>query len=316
VPNRIVPVPIGKPSFADVPRCADLDTLEAGIAIIGVPYGVPYTMETSRNPSSEAPAAIREESLRYGKYFTHHDVDLGGTLLDGREIRIVDCGDVAMTPGDLAGNSATTTDVIRTIRDRGAVPIVLGGDHSIPIPVMRAYDAIGSMCVVQVDAHLDFRDEVNGIREGLSSPIRRASEHAWVGDIVQIGLRGVGSARPEDIAAAQAHGTTIIPARDVHRDGIQAVLDRIPGADNYYITFDMDGVDFAIAPGVTSTAFGGLDYWQATDLLQGVAGKGHVVGFDMVEIVPRLDTRGMTSNLAARLILNLIGAMARSGQFD
>lgn len=312
--SLITPVSLGRPTFADVPRCTDLDTLEADIAIIGVPYGIPYTMETSRNPSSEAPAAIRDESLRYGKYITHHDVDLEGPLLDNRDIRIVDCGDVTMSPGNLEANSAATTEVIRTILHRGAVPFVLGGDHSIPIPVMRAYDAIGSMCVIQIDSHLDFRDEVNGIREGLSSPIRRASEHAWVGEIVQIGLRGVGSARPEDVAAAKAHGNIIIPAHDVRRNGISAVMDAIPDAENYYITFDMDGVDFSIAPGVTSTAFGGLDYWQATDLLQGVAHKGHVVGFDMVEIVPRLDIRGITSNLAARLILNLIGAMARSGQ--
>jgi len=314
MPNQIVPVPIGRPSFAGLPRCEDLDALDAEIAIIGVPYGVPASMESSRAPSSEAPAAIREESLRYGKYLTHHDIDLGGPLLNGHDIRLVDCGDVAMTPGDLAANSAATTGVIRTILERGAVPLILGGDDSIPIPVMRAYDAIGSMCVVQIDAHLDYRDEVNGVREGLSSGIRRASELPWVGGIVQIGLRGVGSARAQDIADAMANGNVIIPARDVHRDGAGAVVDAIPDADDYYITFDMDGVDLSIAPGVNSPAFGGLDYWQATELLHGVAAKGRIVGFDMVEIAPRLDTRGMTSLLAARLILNLIGAMARSGQ--
>jgi len=314
LPNSIVPVPIGRPSFADLPRCEDLDALDAHVAIIGVPYGVPASMESSRAPSSEAPAAIREESLRYGRYLTHEDIDLGGPLLAGRDLRIVDCGDVAMTPGDLAANSAATTSVIRAIRERGAVPIILGGDHSIPIPVMRAYDDAGEMGVVQIDAHLDYRDEVNGVREGLSSGIRRASELPWVREIVQIGLRGVGSARPQDVADARARGNALIPAREVHQRGIDVALDAIPEGRSWYITFDMDGVDLSIAPGVNSPAFGGLDYWQATELLQGVAAKGRIVGFDMVEIAPRLDVRGMTSMLAARLILNLIGAMARSGQ--
>ncbi|HVL23622.1 MAG TPA: agmatinase [Thermomicrobiales bacterium] len=316
MPNPIVPVPVGRPSFAGLPRCDDLDTLDAHIAIIGVPYGVPASMESSRAPSSEAPTAIREESLRFGRYLTHEDIDLGGALLAGKDIRIVDCGDVAMTPGDLAANSAATTSVIRAIRERGAVPVILGGDHSIPIPVMRAYDDVGTMHVVQVDAHLDYRDEVNGVREGLSSGIRRASELPWVGEIVQVGLRGVGSARAQDVADSRARGNAIIPAREIHRHGAGIALNAVPAGDNVYITFDMDGVDLSIAPGVNSPAFGGLDYWQATDLLQGVAAKSRIVGIDMVEIAPRLDVRGMTSMLAARLILNLIGAMVRSGQLD
>ncbi len=309
-----IPVPPGRPTFADVPRCEDLGSLDAHIAIIGVPYGVPASMESSRAPSSTAPDAIREESLRFGKYLAHHDIDLGGPLLNGRDIRIVDCGDVAMMPGNLTGNSVATTGVIRKIRTRGAVPIILGGDHSIPIPVMRAYDDAGSMCVVQIDAHMDYRDQVNGVKEGLSSSIRRASELDYVNGIVQIGLRGVGSAREQDVMDALEHGNIIISAAEIYQQGIDAAVKRIPPADHFYITFDMDGMDPSIAPGVNSPAFGGLEYWQATGLLWAVAKQGRVVGMDMVEIAPHLDTHGLTSMLAARLILNLIGAMARSGQ--
>jgi agmatinase len=314
MPNEIIPIPLHRPTFADFPRCEDLDALDAHIAIIGVPYGVPASMESSRAPSSTAPAAIREESLRYGKYLTHLDIDLGGPLLNTQDIRVVDCGDVAMTPGDLPANSAATTAVIRKIRDQGAIPIILGGDHSIPIPVMRGYDDVGSMCVVQFDAHMDYRDEVNGVREGLSSSIRRASELDYVNGIVQIGLRGVGSAREQDITDALENRNIIISAAEIYKNGIDAAVAKLPSTERYYITFDMDGIDLSIAPGVNSPAFGGLDYWQATSLLWAVAKKGQVVGMDMVEIAPHLDTRGMTSMLAARLILNLIGAMARSGQ--
>lgn len=314
MPTPLVPVPIGRPSFAGLPRCEDLDALDAHIALVGVPWGVPASMESSRAPSSEAPAAIREESLRFGRYLSHEDIDLGGPLLAGKDIRIVDCGDVAMTPADLAANSAATTAVIRAIRERGAVPMILGGDHSIPIPTMRAYDNLRNVTFLQVDAHLDYRDEVNGVREGLSSGTRRASELPYVGKIVQVGLRGVGSARAQDVADGRTRGNALVTAREVHERGIGVALDAIPDGTDIYITFDMDGVDLSIAPGVNSPAFGGLDYWQATDLLQGAARKGRIVGFDMVEVAPRLDVRGMTSMLAARLILNLIGAMARSGQ--
>jgi agmatinase len=313
--HPVSPVPHHRPTFAGFPRCEDLDTLDAQIAIIGVPYGMPTSMESSRAVSSTAPETIREESLRYGKYLTHYDVDLGGPLLAGRDLRIVDCGDVAMVPGDWAGNSAATTAVIRAIRAKGAVPFILGGDHSIPIPTMRAYDDLATLCLVQVDAHLDFRDEVNGFTEGLSSSIRRATELPFVTDIVQVGLRGVGSARPQDVRDALDRGNIVISAAEIHRDGIDAAVKRLPPADNYYITFDMDGVDLHIAPGVNSPAFGGLDYWQATGLLWAVAKRGNVVGFDMVEVTPQYDHRGMTSLLAARLILNLVGAMARTPQF-
>jgi agmatinase len=310
----ITPVPVGRPSFADLPRCDDLATLDAHVAIIGIPFGTPASMEASRAPSSEAPAAIREESLRYGKYFTHHDIDLGGPILPNGSIKVVDCGDVATVPSDFAANSAIATDAIRAIRSTGAVPFILGGDHSIPIPVMRAYDDIGSMCIVQFDAHLDYRDEVNGVREGLSSGIRRASELPYVGEIVQIGLRGIGSARSQDVQDAIDRNNTFITAAELYKGNLEQISARIPQADNYYITFDMDAMDLSIAPGVNSPAFGGLDYWQATGLLWAVAQRGRVVGIDMVEVAPRHDVRGMTSLLAVRLLLNLLGAMARSGQ--
>lgn len=314
--HPITPVPSGRPTFADLPRCNDLGSLDAHIAIVGIPYGTPASMEASRSPSSEAPAAIREESLRFGKYFDHHDIDFDGPILDGKNIRIVDCGDVAMVPGDYGANSATATEAIRAIRAAGAVPIVLGGDHSIPIPVMRACDNVGSMSIVQFDAHLDYRDEVNGVREGLSSSIRRATELGYVADIVQIGLRGIGSARVQDVQDSIDRRNVLIKASEIYGRDISETIAKLPASGNAYITFDMDAMDLPIAPGVNSPAFGGLDYWQATWLLTAVAERCTVVGMDMVEVAPRHDHRGMTSILAARLILNLIAGMARSGQLD
>lgn len=312
--SLITPVPTGMLTFAALPRCDDLAALDAHIAIVGIPYGTPASMEASRAPSSEAPEAIRRESLRYGKYIDHHDVDFDGPILAGKPIRIVDCGDVTMAPGDYAANSATATEAIRAIRAAGAVPIILGGDHSIPIPVMRAYGDVGSMSIVQFDAHLDYRDEVNGVKEGLSSSIRRATELPYVGDIVAIGLRGIGSARVQDVADAHARGNVLVRAADMAGRDLGETIAKLPRGGNAYITFDMDAMDLPVAPGVNSPAFGGLDYWQASGLLKAVAERCTVVGMDLVEVAPRHDVRGMTSLLAARLVLDLIGGMARSGQ--
>lgn len=311
----VTPVPADRPTFLAARRAEpDLSSLQADVAVLGVPYGVPYGMEGSRSASAPAPAALREASQRAAAYADHHDFDLGGPLWAGRRVRLVDCGDVAMTPGQYAANSRAATAAVRAILDAGALPVILGGDHAIPIPVMRAYEGLPPMVVVQFDAHLDWRDELGGEREGLSSPMRRASELACVAGIAQIGLRGVGSGRPAELAAAQAYGSVLVTAADLHRDGVAAVLDRIPAAERYYVTFDADGLDPAIAPGVLAPAFGGLGYEETAALLRGLAGKGRVVGFDLVEIAPSVDLRDLTSLIGVRLILNLLGAMARAGQ--
>lgn len=314
MPPLIEPIPTGQPSFLDAPRADDLATLDADVAILGVPYGVPYDMVGETSPSAPAPGAVRAQSVPFAPYLHHYDFEAEGEVFGGRAVRIVDCGNVAMMPGQFAANSAATTAAVAAILERGAVPIILGGDHAIPIPVMRAYEGHGSMVVVQFDAHLDFRDELNGVREGLSSPMRRASEMSWVARMAQIGLRGVGSGRREEFDAARAYGSVMIGAEEVHQQGVEAALARVPAAERYYITFDVDGLDPAIAPAVGAPAFGGLTYFEATRLLQGIARKGKVVGFDINEIVPSLDVRDLTSRLAARLTLNLIGALVREGQ--
>lgn len=311
---RVTPVPLGRPTFLDVPRCTDLSALDAHLAIIGVPFGVPYELDYS-TAASAAPSVIREHSMRFSpRYLNHYDYDFGGDLLAGRAVKIVDCGDVAMVPGRWEENSRATTATIRAILDHGAVPVVLGGEDSIPIPVMRAYEGRGPMCVVQIDAHIDWRDELGGIREGLSSTMRRASEMPWVKGMMQIGIRGFGSARGLEFDDARRYGSVLVGAEELHRLGVEEILRRVPASERYYLTIDMDGLDPTIAPGVGAPAFGGLTYYEATNLLKGIAAKGKVVGFDLVEVAPGADVQDMTSRLAARIILNLVGAMAHTGQ--
>lgn len=311
----ITPIPIGQPTFLNMPRCEDLSTLDADIAIIGVPFTVPYDLAASRQVSSNAPEKIRKHSNRLAAFLQHHDFDFDGPPLGDGTIKIVDCGDVTMQPGAFDENAEATRKVIDMILSKGAVPFVLGGDHAVPIPVFKAYENHKKIHIVQVDAHIDWREERNGVHEGLSSVMRRGAELPWVTGMTQVGIRTAGSARTEEFEAAKAYGATLIGAREVHERGIQAVLDQIPDGENYYITLDADGLDPSIAPGVRSQAFNGLTYQETFDLFHGVAQKGPIVGFDVVEVVPQFDIGGITSFLSARIILNTFASMIRSGQF-
>jgi agmatinase len=279
-----------------------------------MPYTVPYDLTWSRQPSSLAPAAIREQSLRLADRLRHYDFEFGGELFAGRTVKIVDCGDVFELPGQYEENSRMATAVLKKILERGALPIILGGDHATTIPMMRAYEGRGPICAVHLDAHLDWRDEVNGVHDGLSSPMRRASELPWVTSMIQIGLRGIGSARQREVDDAAAFGSVRVRAEELHEVGVAAILERVPAAENYYICLDTDVMDPAVAPGINALSFGGISYFQATNLLRGIAAKGRLVGFDLVEIAPNKDVMDVTSQLGVRLILNLLGELAHSGQ--
>jgi agmatinase len=300
-------------SFLGVPVCTDLDALEAEIAILGIPFGVPYGADDIFTTSSAAPAAIRAQSNRWGDTMVHYDFDLGGTLLDGRAVRIVDCGDVPGDPQDIPGNAARATAAVQAILARGAVPIVLGGDDAIPIPVFRAYQDHGPIFMVQVDAHIDWRHDIDGVTEGFSSPMRRASEMSWIGGMVQVGMRGLGSARTAEVRDALAYGSTLITAREVQTQGAEAALRRIPDGGSYFIAIDGDSLDPSVMPGVNAPTPGGLSYPQVADIVRGVARKGRVVGCDFVELAPDRDINGISALTACGIIRNLIGEMVRSG---
>jgi agmatinase len=305
----------GHRTFLFSELAGDLDALEADIAFLGIPYGSAYSVAEITNDQSNMPTAMRQASGRITRNLERFDFDVGGPLYDGRNIRVVDCGDVAADVHDLKAHLARAETVMRKILKAGAMPIVLGGDHAIPIPVLRAFAGHGPITLVHIDQHLDWRDEVNGVREGLSSPIRRASEMEHIGEIFQIGLRATGSARMEEFEAAKAYGAHLISAYELHDIGMDAVLDRIPDRQRYYITIDMDGLDPSIAPAVAAPMPGGVTYLQARKLIHGLVRKGRVVGMDIVEITPRCDLNQITCITAGRLIVNLIGAAVRANYF-
>jgi agmatinase len=189
---------------------------------------------------------------------------------------------------------------------------VLGGDDSVPISVLHAYQDRGPLTVIQVDAHLDWRQERNGITEGPSSTMRRVSEMPWIGGLIQIGMRGVGSARHQEVAAALDYGVQIFIAKNVNERGIEPILDLVPEGTACFVTIDCDGLDPSIMPAVKAPLPGGLSYRLIIDLIHGLLKKADVQGFDLVEFVPDKDINGLGALTVARIVFNMIGALARS----
>lgn len=288
----------------------DLATLAADIAIIGMASATPYP---SAGPyCADGPETLRQASLLDASNIRNLDFNLEGPVLP-ETVSAVDCGDLAFDERDFAANRQNSQRSIETVLNRGAVPIVIGGDDSIPIPVAAAYAAAGpsTLTIFQVDAHIDWRDEVRGERWGLSSPMRRMSEMAHVGTMVQVGRRGVGSARQADYDAAIRRGVTFVSAREVDQTGVSRAIDAVPANSDVLFCFDVDGLDPSIMPSVIGRAPGGLTYWNAIDLIAGVAARARIAGFVLSEFLPGNDIGGLGANCATNLLSFTLGTIAR-----
>ena len=294
--------------FLGSPIQTDLARLDADVAILGIPHGWPYPRPGATAGCALAPAAVRRRALRMARFLDHWDFDLDGPMLPAADgPRLVDAGDVPGRAGDGAGNSARTADTVAAILERGVVPLCIGGDDSVPIPVLRAYAGRRPMTVLQVDAHLDFRDEVEGVREGYSSPMRRASEMEHVERIIQVGLRGVGSARAGDVDDSRAAGNVLVTARELRERGVASILEPLAPDASVFVSFDCDGLDPSAFPAVSAPAPGGLSYVEASDLLGGI---GHrLVGAVLTEYTPEMDVNGISALTIARLIVRLAGGI-------
>ena len=286
-------------TFLSAPQASPGD-VAARYAVLGIPQGIAYTPEQLKASVCDAPRAIRARSARFGRMLGHYDFDLGGALAAPEPLSLVDCGDVAAQQAPAA---------VKAVLERNALPIVLGGDDSITALALRGFEGRGPLTVLQIDAHIDYRDEVQGVREGYSSPMRRAAEMPWVKRIVHCGIRGVGSARPGDVRDTLARGNAIITARDVHILGVERVLAEFSEGESYYVAFDCDGVDPAVMPGTSAPLPGGLSFDEAADLLTGLARRGKVAGISFAEHFPSLDVNGITALAIVRLIVNLLGAL-------
>ena len=284
---------------------------DADAVLFGAPHGTPYD-GVDNTGFATAPAALRE-ALKDDLHLTGHwDFDLNGPLLGEDELKLLDAGDLDTAPLDGPGNRAKIAETTAQIVAAGAIPLMIGGDDSTPIPFFEGLAAAGPLTIVQIDAHIDWRDERFGEPRGFSSTMRRASEMAHVERIIQVGMRGVGSARQGEVDFAQNWGASFIPARTVIQQGIAPVLDLLPSQANTVITLDCDGLDPSIMPAVIAPTPGGLTYTHAIDLIAGVAAKTNLVGFDIIEFIPARDPSGVAAITAARIVANVIGGLARS----
>ncbi|MBP1990460.1 agmatinase [Paenibacillus eucommiae] len=291
-------------SFAKYPICTDFENLEADMAILGIPYdtGVGYLTGTRLGPRR-----VREVSTHYSRGDAgFYDPERDEVFL-AAPWKIVDCGDADVIHGNIEQSFDAIEWAVRQIVEKGTIPVVIGGDHSISIPVARALDSLGPVTVVQFDAHLDWSDAPGGQRLGNGSPMRRMSEMSHIKEMAQIGLRGLGSSRKEDFDAAKEYGSVLISAREAKELGVEKVMEKIPQRERYYVTIDIDAFDISIATGTGSPSPGGFSFDELNSMLEALAQKGDIVCFDFVEVAPQYDPAGQTTRVAAMTILNFMG---------
>ncbi len=300
---------VGIPTFLMAPYCPDLDQLDADIAVIGMPYDMGTSVKTC---ARFGPNGVRTAS-RYNCYAHEGWYDpVRDEMFLGPPWKIVDCGDIDVLHTLYEQSFRNCEAAIRKILERGAVPFTIGGDHAMTTAILRAYDSYENLCVIQFDAHLDFSKAPHGITEGPGSPMRRASEMPHIGKLMQIGIRGIGSSQYQDFQDARAYGSTILTSHDVRTKGVAYAVSQIPEADHYYITFDIDGLDPSIANGTGSPVPYGLLYEEASAIIEAVAYKGSIVGFDVAEVSPPNDNNDMTSMYAAQLMLDAMSFLTKA----
>ena len=303
---------VGICTFGKYPHTPEGAPIEADVAVLGAPFD----MGTQWRPGARfGPRGIREASTLFA--FGHdgaYDHEDDAVYLGRDEVRIVDLGDADIVHTDTEQSHRNIEAGVRRILEAGALPVVLGGDHSINIPCINAFADQEPFHLVQIDAHLDFVDERHGVRHGHGNPMRRAAEKAYVTGLTPLGIRNVSSTGRDGYEAARRMGAGgILSVRQFRRLGVEAVLARIPKG-RVYLTIDIDGFDPSIAPGTGTPSHGGFLYDEILELLAGIAKRNTVVGLDLVEVAPAYDPTGVTSILAAQLLLNAIGRIVHHKQ--
>ena len=296
---------VGICTFGKYPHVEDWDAIDADVAVMGAPFDFGTQWRTG---ARMGPRAIREASTLFsfghaGAYDHEDDV----TYLEPHKVTIVDIGDADIVHTDTIRSHQNIEYGVRKILAAGALPVGLGGDHSVNIPCINAFDGEEPFHLIQIDAHLDFVDERHGVRYGHGNPMRRTAEKPWVSGLTQIGIRNVSSTARDGYEAARGMGSDILSVRQARALGVDGLLARIPEGERYYLSVDIDAFDPSIAPGTGTPSHGGFLYYEVLELLDGLAQRGEIVGMDLVEVAPDHDPGGVTSILAAQLLMNTIG---------
>ncbi|MFT5894475.1 MAG: agmatinase [bacterium] len=304
---------VGIATFGKRPYVSDWSNIDADVAVLGAPFdlGTQY-----RAGARFGPRAVREASTLFsfghGGAYDHED---DCTYLAG-DVRIVDLGDADIIHTDTLASHANIETGVNAILDAGAFPVVIGGDHSVNISCINAFEGRGDIHVLQIDAHLDFVDERHGVRYGHGNPMRRAAEKTYVTGLTQVGIRNVSSTAKEGYEDARRMGSDILSVRQMRALGAEGVIARIPAKARVYVTLDIDAFCPSIAPGTGTPSHGGFIYYEVLEMLQVLAQTHEVVGIDLVEVAPDYDHSGSTAILAAQVLLNFLGFVFHSRQLE
>lgn len=302
-----VPIRRGWPSFFGARPADDPADVRADVAFLGVPFD----QGTNDCPGARfGPLALREASMRFQSVDGEGwlDAERGERLLRG--VSMADVGDVDIRTVELEQNLGRITEAAAFLRSRCRLPVFVGGDHAVTLPLVRAFED-RSLTVVQFDAHQDYTDEKFEQRFSHDNHMRRVSELPFVKQIIQIGLRGaLESTEPWE--AARRDGVHIVTSQRIVSEGVErALADVWPDGDTY-ITIDIDVLDPAVATGTGFPEPGGIGYYQLKEALLLVAQRASIVAFDVCEVNPNYDSADVTARIAARLMLDLLGAIIPS----
>jgi guanidinobutyrase len=293
------------PRFGGIASMLRLPVATSAQGLNAAFIGVPLDIGTSHRPGARfGPRQIRAESSLIRPY----NMATGAAPFD--TLQVADLGDVPINTYSLEKSLPIISTFYEQVLQADCIPLTLGGDHTIALPILRAVAAKhGPVALVHVDAHADVNDDMFGERIAHGTPFRRAVEENLLAcdKVFQIGLRGTGYAS-DDFDWPRAQGFTIVPAHEVWYQSLAPLMARVRaqiGDTPCYLSFDIDGIDPAYAGGTGTPEIGGLSVPQALEIIRGCFGL-NIVGCDLVEVSPPYDLSGNTALLAANLLFEML----------
>jgi guanidinobutyrase len=267
--------------------------------------GVPMDIGTSnRSGTRHGPRQIRAESCMLRPY------NMATRAAPFDSLSVADIGDIAINTFDLKKSVGIIEKGVDEILEAGCKPLTLGGDHTLTLPILRAMAKVhGPVALIQVDAHADINDEMFGEKIAHGTPFRRAVEEGLLATdkVFQIGLRGSGYSA-EDFDWPRQQGFTVVQAEECWNKSLAPLMEQVRatiGSHPVYLTYDIDSLDPAFAPGTGTVEIGGLTTWQALEIIRGCRGLD-LVGGDLVEVSPPYDPSGNTALIGANLLFEML----------